>query len=255
MEPIKAIGLLVVGILIGYSFAELSSENQALTSDVAPNIEKKLTDEKGNNSTIEEENISLIAKQIPCSKQCDQLSNDEANTLSKLTSVMEENSQLKQKYRVLEQKLLQSKHKINSLTRQIGELDESDITDEELLALVPKDYENLVINFRGQMRDEIYNFHHQPEDLDKGFDLSHNISSFIVSHADSFGVELNSVICKKSYCELLIKEKERPSWDRIFHDLSKQEWWKFNSTHSSSTSDQDENILIYNFMSIQSAEE
>ena len=84
MEPIKAIGLLVVGILIGYSFTELSSENQALTSDVAPNIEKKLTDEKGNNSTIEEENISLIAKQIPCSKQCDQLSNDEANTLAGL---------------------------------------------------------------------------------------------------------------------------------------------------------------------------
>lgn len=255
MGLLKAIGILVVGIFIGCTLTFISNEKQSNSDTSILHVEKTSADDKYQDLTLEKVEKSTTTKQAPCPQQCSQLSYDEKSKVNEFTSIIEENATLKQKFKVLEQKLRQSKQKINTLNRQVGELDESNITDEELLALVPKEYENLIVNFRGQMRDDIYDFHNQPEDLDEGFDLSHNISSFIVSHADSFGVELNSVICKKSYCELLIKEIERPSWDRIFQDLSRQDWWKFSSINSSSTSDVDENIVIYNFMSFQSIEE
>jgi len=255
MGLFKVIGILAVGMLIGYTLTLLSNERQTPSDKRTHYIERKLNNEKYNDLTLAKTEGSTETKQKPCPQQYSQLSNDEMNTVSEVTSIMKIDSNLKQKYKMLEQELRQSKQKIKSLNRQVGELDESDVPDKELLAFVPEDYENLVVNFRGQVRDEIFDFHHQPEDLDKGFDLSHNISSFIVSHAYSFGVELNSVICKESYCELLINEKERSSWDRIYQDMTKQEWWIFNSTNSSSTTDEDGNMFIYYFMSIQSTRE
>ncbi|MCW8832584.1 MAG: hypothetical protein OQK09_01315 [Colwellia sp.] len=255
MGLFKVTGLLAVGMLIGYSLTLLSNEGQGLSDKRTQYIERKLTNEQHSDLALVKAQELTVANQMPCPHQNSQLSKDETNSVSEITSIIKINSSLKQKYKILEQELRQSEQKIKSLNRQIGELDESDVTDKELLALVPKDYENLVVNFRGQTRDEIFDFHHQPEDLDKGFDLSHNISSFIVSHAYSFGVELNSVVCKKSFCELLINEKERPSWDRIYHDMTRQEWWGFNSTNSSSTTDEDGNIFIYYFMSIQPTKE
>jgi hypothetical protein len=250
MGLFKVIGILAVGILIGYTLSLLSNERQSPSDKRTHYIERKLTNEKYNDLALAKTEKSTGTEEIPCPQQHSQLSTNETNTVREVTSIMKINSDLKQKYKILEQELLQSKQKIESLNRQVGELDDSDITDKELLAFVPKDYENLVVHFRGQTRDEIFDFHNQPEDLEKGFDLSHNISSFIEGHSYSFGVELSSVICKESYCELLINEKERPSWDRIYHDMTKQEWWKFNSMNSSSTTDEDGNIFIYYFMSI-----
>lgn len=130
-------------------------------------------------------------------------------------------------------------------------MNESDITDQELSALVPKNYKGLVVNFHGKLRDDISNFHSKPEDLDWGFEMTNNINYFIEGHEYSYGVKLNAVTCKELYCEVLITEKERPSWDRIYHSMIKQNWWKFTSINSSSSDDlKSESTLIYYFLFI-----
>lgn len=254
MKLFNAIAILSLGVLIGYTLPFFSNERQDSSDKRTHNIEKKHSSENYNDLAVAKKAEASITKQISCPPQYSQLSKDEINALSEVTTTVKIDPDLEQKYKMLEQELQQSKQKIKFLKRQAGELDASDVSDKELIAFIPKDYENLVVNYRGQTRDEIFEFHQQPEDLDKGFDLSHNISSFIIGHAYSFGVNLNSVICKKSNCELLINEKERPSWDRIYHDMIKQEWWKFNLMNSSSSTDEEGNIFIYYFMSSQSTE-
>jgi len=250
MGQLKIIGILIIGIIIGYTLPLLSNGNQNPPNIKTHYIEAELTNEKQNNLALTKTEKSTKTEVTPCHQGDNKLSLDELNTANEVTSLKKINSDLKSKYKYIEQELLKSQQKVKTLDRQVGELDESDITDKEFLELVPEDYENLVINFRGKMRDDIYDFHNQPEDLDVGFALSHNISSFIVSHAHSFGVELNSVTCKGASCEVLIKETELPSWDRIYNDMTKQDWWKFTSTNASSTTDAEGNIFIYNFMSI-----
>jgi hypothetical protein len=46
-------------------------------------------------------------------------------------------------------------------------------------------------------------------------------------HPLSSGIELQSITCKTSTCELIIVELEGFTWDRISHDMSKQDWYSF----------------------------
>ena len=173
-------------------------------------------------------------------------------------SVMIELSNLEQKYQKLEKQLRQSQYKVLSLNRKIEGPDESDITNEQLSGLVPENYESLVFETYGKVRDKILNFHSHPENSVNNDELSNRISSFIVNHSYSGGVELNSIICKESYCEILINEFERPSWHNIWHDLTKQDWWKSSNASiggdflSTSKHNEDGNIYIYYFLRFKS---
>jgi len=245
MNIVKAVVILVVGILIGYQLPSSSNKAEISLAGNKQPLALAAPDKQ-------ESQPALATESERCSMYESKSPDKERESTKEIASLTTANSELEQKYRKLKQEYFESQHNVSMLKRLVGELDESNISDEQISALVPEAYQNIVVNFRGQTRDEIFDFHQQAEDLDKGYDLSVNISSFITSHAYSFGVELNSIICKESYCELLVKEKERPSWDRIFQDMIKQDWWQFNSTNSSSTTDANDNILIYNFMSIQS---
>lgn len=256
MGLFKVIGIFAAGLVIGYTLTLLANDSPNLLDENALSIESEFIIENTaktmpidtHKSAIEQPLTTTASDSAELERQFSNKEKHQTTEVISVNSGTSEEASLNQKYEKLKQELSQSKHRIQALNRQIGDLGGSDVTDEELLANVPEEYEGLIVNFSGKTRDEIADFHKQPEDLDSGFVLSDNISSFIVSHAYSYGVELSSIICKQSYCELMVKEKEKPSWDKIFHEMTQQEWWSFYSTNATSTTDENDNTLIYVFM-------
>ena len=136
-----------------------------------------------------------------------------------------------------------------SLQHQLAEFDESDVTDEEMENLVPKPFKSFLSAFRGDTRNDIFDFHNQEDDLDWGYDQQNNISDYVQTHYEGTSVELISVICKQPRCEVLVTEKQEDAWNKIMKDMTQQAWWKFSSFTSSTRSNAENELSIYAFLS------
>ena len=168
------------------------------------------------------------------------------SSISQLSSKIEE---LNTKYQNLQDKYQRTNNRLIDVTLEIESLDESDITDEQMMALVNDDFSEFRRGYRGAQRDKIFDFHQLDEDLDWGYDMQTKISDFILTHYSANDVRLRAIACKEVSCELLIEEVEKNAWGSIMESLTKQAWWKFRSTNSSSRSGENESVLIYLFMS------
>ncbi|PCI62343.1 MAG: hypothetical protein COB35_03880 [Gammaproteobacteria bacterium] len=251
MKLLPAITLLLIGTAIGYfvsSALQSQPTKQTLIIEQEQIVDKVHKDQQPN---VEIDQIAQAPKAIQKKLTATLVKAVENTSINaeKFKSLQEKNTQLEKQYKALTNSYRQSKQKVMMLARRLGDFDESKVTDDQLAALFPKEFAPLVSNFHGKTRDQIFDLHQQPEDQDWGFIMSNHLSDFITTHQYSNGVVLNSITCKNHYCEMLINEKEQPSWEIIFKEMTKQQWWKFTSTNSSSYDDKDGNAYIYYFMS------
>lgn len=111
------------------------------------------------------------------------------------------------------------------------------MTIEDAEAILPKPYSDLVASTGGIMI-EILNEHLKDEvDYDWASDIEQKFNDFIYMHPLSSGMDLQSITCKTSTCELMIIEFEDFTWDRISHDMKKQDWYSFGGGSSAKTVD------------------
>jgi hypothetical protein len=243
MNLIKALALVIIGAIFGYSFSLIGKVNNderlicdevSMADTTLPNI----TPEFNVQSPINNKNVAL---QIDCPAVPRNLTtivkDDEVQTQEYLDLVED--------YKVLERKYAKSKNKISTLNHQLSELDESETSNEEMEELAPEPFKSFLSSFRGKTRNDIYDFHKQEDDLDWGYNTQNYISDFIQTHYNGSSVELISVICKQPYCEILVIEKEEDAWKNIMKEIRQQPWWKFSSTTSSSN-----NMSTYIFLSM-----
>jgi hypothetical protein len=162
-----------------------------------------------------------------------------------LTPTLEE---LNNTYQELQNKYEKSQNRLMELTLEVEALDDSVITEEQMMSLIDDSYTEHRRSYRGVQRDTIYNFHQQEEDIDWGYEMRTKISDFILTHYNANGVNLDAVHCNKISCEVLIKETEQHAWGLIFEDMTKQFWWKFSSSNGTSRSEKDDILLIYLFI-------
>ena len=106
-----------------------------------------------------------------------------------------------------------------------------------MMELVDDDFSIYRRAQRGKLRNEIYDFHQQEEDLDWGYDMQIKISDFIQMHNHANKVVLSGVTCKEFICELLIKNKQEDGWLVINKELVQQPWYEFKYSSSNSRSD------------------
>lgn len=165
--------------------------------------------------------------------------------LNRLKEVIKELSNEKA---ILEKQYQLSNNRVNELTLAVQTLDESDITDAQMLALKPDGFEEFRRQFRGKQRDEIYQFHQEEADLDWGYNMQTQLSDFIQTHLNASFINLHGVTCKVKRCELLITQLENNAWESIIKDMATQKWWQFNSTHSSSRSKDGEQHSFYLYL-------
>ena len=239
MNIVKGIGLLIIGALFGYGLSYTGKTKQQDTL-----ISEELITEQA----IIVEAYHKIKDTINIAKngKLDETKVDKKNNHKDISLLNEKDQKqaLMDNYFSLQKKYHKSQRKVASLQHQLGELDGSKATDNEMEAFAPEPFKSFLSSFRGKTRNNIFDFHNNEDDLDWGYDIKNSISDFVLTHYDGTSIELISVICKQPYCEILVIEKEEDAWKNIMKDMTQQSWWKFSSTTSSSN-----NLSIYIFLS------
>jgi len=159
-------------------------------------------------------------------------------------------NELKYKNTVLQEKYQRSNNRMMELTLELESLDESEITDQQMTALIDDDFASYRRQFRGEQRDNIFKLHTEQNDLDWGFEMNTRLRDFIETHYHANSVVVQGVTCKVNRCELLVLEREAGIWSLVSKELTLQPWWKFSSMHSSSSSTDDEQKSFYLLLSI-----
>jgi len=247
MNSVKTIGLLTIGAILGYGFSFIGkannegsfTQNEIITSETPlPNTtaeQLKAPSAENEQEVVRQSHSPIIKKQVKAT-----IIDDEALNQKHLDLVQE--------HQVLKDKYAKSQSKVSTLKHQLSELDNSEVTDEEMEGLAPEPFKSFLSSFRGKTRNDIYDFHKKEEDLDWGFDTQTKISDFIQTHYYGTSVNLISVMCKQPYCEILITEKQEGAWDSIMKDITQQPWWTFSSFTTSTRSNAENELSIYAFL-------
>ena len=159
----------------------------------------------------------------------------------KINKLEAENMELNEQYQNLRSDWV-------AVTNQKEKLDESEITDQQMLTLKEDKFAKFRLQFLGKHRDDVFNFHQQEDDLNWGYKMSILISDFIQLHYNSNLIAVEGLTCKVDSCELLVIELEDNGWDTIMRDMRTQPWWNFTSTQSSSSGGKKQN-LFYLYLS------
>jgi len=117
-----------------------------------------------------------------------------------------------------------------------------------MIALKSDGFEKFRRQFRGKQRDDIYQFHQEKADLNWGYNMQTTLSDFIQTHLNASYIRLHDVTCKINRCELLVTQLEQNAWESIMKDITKQPWWRFRSTHSSSMSEDSNHLSFYLYL-------
>jgi len=235
----------VFGLLTGYfvsSYINNNSDNTVNTTNETLNyIERPLYSKQTVNI---KKDIDKAPKKV--FKNQNTVVLNSKNQLSELSTQID---RLNKEYQTLENKYERTKNRLMEVTLEVESLDESNVTDEQMMALVNDTFAEFRRGYRGKQRDKIFDFHQQEDDVDWGYDMKTKLSDFILTHYNANDVQLSGISCKQASCELLIIETEKNAWGLIFDELTKQPWWQFRSTNSSSRSGENNSQLIYLFLS------
>ncbi len=248
MNNIKLLATLFIGIFIGYIMTNLTA---SYTESVAcSSIENHAHDAKmpvKKPDLASEDNLQGDTNMAPTLVNQTEASGTDLTEMS----ISSQNND-KDDYQKLEQAYLESTRKISSLQRKLDEFDDSDISTEQMEALVVEPFKSNIGSFSGVERNNIYNFHQTDDDADWGYNMQNYISDFVLTHYDADGINLTSVLCKQQQCELLVIQQVEGAWQNIFQELSQQVWWKFHSSTSTSgnVAASKGDLAIYTFLSL-----
>ena len=254
MNHIKLLATLFIGIFIGYVLTSISATNEQSNSNLT--LENTTSAVNQSQASVEFEHVhnqehNEKQNRTETVQASDAIKKNSTVTHPKVTQAQSTAEQtLEYKYEQLKNSHQNSKNKIASLERQLGELDKSDISTEQMEALVVAPFKGYMGNFTGAKRDEIYDFHQEVDDVDWGYNMQNYISDFIVTHNNSNEITLVSALCKQQKCELLVLQHSDGAWDKIARDLRQQSWWQFSSTNASSGNypGSENSIAIYIFL-------
>jgi len=248
MNKIKLLATLSVGIFIGYILTSLSAINTPKKSNLTLNKQTVTANTQVNQSTKSspDNNASKVSPNGFSTEALDTAS-------AAVTQVTVTNyQQLEDEYQQLNKAYQLSQSKIASLERELDQLNDSDISTQQMATLVVAQFKDYIGKLKGVDRDDIYKFHQADDDVDWGYNMQNFISDFVLTHYDANDINLISVICKQQQCELLVTEHVDGAWEKIIQDLAQQPWWQFTSSSSSSGNapDSKNDIAIYTFLSV-----
>jgi hypothetical protein len=243
MDLGKGIGLLIIGAIIGYglSYTEKTNPQEVLISE-----------EVSSEQTFKVEAATEFKDAIIVDNhdELDETKIEKKNNHKDISLLNEEDQKqaLMNNYFSLQKKYHKSQRKIESLKRQINELDSSDATDEEMEALAPEPFSSFLSVFRGKTRNDIYDFHKEEEDLDWGYDKKNNILDYVITHYEGTNVDLISVTCKQPRCEILVTEKQKDAWKKMMKDIHEQTWWNFSEFTTTTKYNTENELSLYIFL-------
>lgn len=105
---------------------------------------------------------------------------------------------------------------------------------DEAQAFLPKPFDGQVAGMSGDFADNFRNLHKADEDYDWGSDLQLRIKDFIISHQYAAFINLQSVICRQSICEIRGFQDEQMYWTNVIvEELQAAPFWALYGSFSS----------------------
>lgn len=237
-------GFLINGLLFGSAEDNLLSTKVPATTSDKTTYNPDFTPVKSNSEVTKNTEIAATEENSNIDISLNQ-EHKQAEEIEYLQSQVQTLESELHKLLELKSNYSQDKLRLAELTRELENLDESEITDQQMMELVDDDFSTYRRSQRGKLRDDIYDFHHQEDDLGWGYDMEMKISDFIQMHSNADKVLLSGVSCKENICELLIKNKQENGWSSIQKQMTQQPWYKFGSSNSMSRSDKNHLVSFY----------
>lgn len=243
-----------IGICTGYLLSVMLTPSKDIKHRV--NTTTNMTASSANFEVVNKEEIAKKTKTVMAVKDLSSKEklNPSTTIYSQVNSLandeyVKEINDLKKKNKALQGKYQRTNNRMMELTLELESLDESEITDQQMIALKDDDFAKYRRQFRGEQRDNIFDLHKDQDDLDWGFEMATQLRDFIETHYHANSVVVQGLTCKVNRCELLILEREEGIWSLVSKELTQQTWWKFSSMHSSSSSSDDEKKSFYLLLS------
>jgi len=250
---LKSIGLLSVGIIVGYYLSVLSNNTETNQRKMTDGLNKMALNTSKPPEKTQELN-SLPAKKknpidnIPLIDSLHEITETNITVCNTSNSeLVRDYKELTNKYQQLEEELKKSSSEVFSLKMELSELYVSEITDFEMEALAPEEFKVFFTSYQGKRRDIIYNFHQKEDDFAWGLDTQTKILDFFNMHYDNTNIQLISAVCKQPHCEILAIEKQEGAWERINKDMYQQSWLKFSSATHTTKYNSDNQLIIHAF--------
>ena len=249
MHTVKYLFFFLLGAIFGHLLTTFISTSNKDIDEISELINSSTPILTAKNSQPNPHSPDEFPKTIERMVNKEQVSSIDKTSSSADKSLSEKIVELEAKNNQLEQKYQRTKNRLMDVTLEKESLDESIITDHQMLSLIDDEFALFRRQYKGKQRDKIYEFHQQEEDLNWGYQMNVHISDFIQTHYNSNLVTLEGVACKIDSCELLVSESESGSWPPIMEEMRSQTWWNFTSTHSSSRFGDNGKNLYYLYLS------
>lgn len=255
MRHFKIILLCIACFGLGFVAATFSETELAteLAKDSAAGLDK---DEQGATSG----QISAAASELQENDASGHLGAASAKVNSPTVEKNRVVAQLQNDIAQLEDKLAAKDARLNQAMDDIDQANEgyqardanTDIQDEVLSiskqeadAVLPKPFSKVLAGATGELAKNFNEFNKEAVDHDWGYNMEMNIKDFIAMHTEADKVNLASVVCKTSSCEIRGFEQEDHAWGYLLKDMQVQEWWDFTSTNSSNSSSEEYGQYFY----------
>jgi hypothetical protein len=119
------------------------------------------------------------------------------------------------------------------LLKQAGLQQPGGISAKRAKELLPPPFDKVMTDTTGTSAQVFNKLHNANEDFAWGADMELQIRDFVVTHEFANFVELESVICRDSICEIRGFQDDNYFWsNKVSQDIFKMPFWKFNSVSS-----------------------
>lgn len=121
----------------------------------------------------------------------------------------------------------------------------SSITLAEVEPYLPEPFANTVSESKGTVVDLFKKLQAEEVDYDWAVEMEQKIKDYFVTHDLAGEVNLQSVNCKKTICEIRGFEKSNNVVGVIISGMHTQVWWNFNGSHKSTGSNEKDGLFFY----------
>ncbi|MDQ7049932.1 MAG: hypothetical protein Q9M92_10485 [Enterobacterales bacterium] len=108
------------------------------------------------------------------------------------------------------------------------------LSQAEVDKFLPSPFNQAMVGAKGSLAKYFNQYIDEEIDYNWNQEMENNINQFITLHQQSYNLELESVHCKSTTCEVRGFEKAGGAWQIVMVGMMQQDWWQFGGSSSTS---------------------
>ncbi|GEM_PF-3124320 len=120
----------------------------------------------------------------------------------------------------------------------------------ELDGKVPAPFDQVLLNSKGSFIEQFKRFDEEPVNYEWSVLMQQRIRDYVAMHEFGGHIELESVSCKASLCEIRGFDHHGKVWSVIEAGMAVQDWWRFNSAHAARNFSEEHGQYFYSLVEV-----